>query len=398
MSSERIKKLCDYIDQNKAKNYPIENSMLSKTNDFLKNGYLRMLAVILQSGKTVTEGQLNLYERIVEGAESINSAEEYMRQALEIDIQGYLEFVNECRKTPLVYRFVLDSLVLIGDGEKEENTLKLDAYICESLRIRKEELYYLIIFAKMILAPKEENVNLILESVDESSDVTSGLSDNIEYLFEGYDNSWREAIKDDDSEEIENFNEPENNSKIKYVGQCIDLTKEDVILKGKKEVEFEQCEFIGNGDSAKCKAISLSKCGSVKINNCIFWNIPSRVIRVDKIDEMLITNSEFQKCNYIEKNKSNTTKNIKAGLIYAYAPEKNGIIRIKNTIFENCGCISQKEEKITESFSNCKISASECKFLHCYNSVLEYGILNRIDLVLTKMYGYMEPIIKKCRY
>ena len=202
MSSERIKKLCDYIDQNKAKNYPIENSMLSKTNDFLKNGYLRMLAVILQSGKTVTEGQLNLYERIVEGAESINSAEEYMRQALEIDIQGYLEFVNECRKTPLVYRFVLDSLVLIGDGEKEENTLKLDAYICESLRIRKEELYYLIIFAKMILAPKEENVNLILESVDESSDVTSGLSDNIEYLFEGYDNSWREAIKDDDSEEI----------------------------------------------------------------------------------------------------------------------------------------------------------------------------------------------------
>lgn len=60
MSSEHIKKLCEYIDQNKAKNYPIENAMLYESEDFIKNGYLRMLAVVLQVGNNITEGQLNL--------------------------------------------------------------------------------------------------------------------------------------------------------------------------------------------------------------------------------------------------------------------------------------------------------------------------------------------------
>ena len=139
MSSERIKQLCDYIDQNKAKNYPIRNEILKSEEDFVKNGYLRMLAVVLQVGDSIQDGQMNLYKRMVAGAEAENSVEDYMRQAMEIEIQGYLDFVSACKEGELKYRFVLDAMLLTVDGEEKENRLKFITSFCEDIKLRSKK-------------------------------------------------------------------------------------------------------------------------------------------------------------------------------------------------------------------------------------------------------------------
>ena len=39
MANGKIDLLCQYIENNKAKNYPIKNDSLRDSTDFIKNGY-----------------------------------------------------------------------------------------------------------------------------------------------------------------------------------------------------------------------------------------------------------------------------------------------------------------------------------------------------------------------
>ena len=84
MSNDRISRLCEYIDKNKAKNYPIYNNVLNMETDYIKNSYFKMLAVILQQGQEIYDSQRALFERQVEGVECDYQVTDYFRQALEI--------------------------------------------------------------------------------------------------------------------------------------------------------------------------------------------------------------------------------------------------------------------------------------------------------------------------
>ena len=46
--NENIKKLMEFIDKNSYVNYPIENKELIAGEDYVKNLYLKMLAVMMQ--------------------------------------------------------------------------------------------------------------------------------------------------------------------------------------------------------------------------------------------------------------------------------------------------------------------------------------------------------------
>lgn len=91
MSNDRISRLCEYIDKNKAKNYPIYNSVLNMETDYIKNLYFKMLAVILQQGQEISDSQRALFERQVAGVECDYQVTDYFRQALEIEIEEYVD-------------------------------------------------------------------------------------------------------------------------------------------------------------------------------------------------------------------------------------------------------------------------------------------------------------------
>lgn len=112
MSNANIEQLCAYIEKNKAKTYPIKNEMLEEETDYLINGYFKMLAVILQQAGEVTDAQYFLYQRMIAGTSSENSAEDYFRMAMEIEVEDYLKFTAELKEIDLSYRFILDAMIL----------------------------------------------------------------------------------------------------------------------------------------------------------------------------------------------------------------------------------------------------------------------------------------------
>ena len=84
MEKSKIDFLCEYLEQNTAKQYPIANAELAESSDYIKNGYLKMLAVVMQQSGNILKTQLEVFRRIVEGAKVENAAEDYLRMALDI--------------------------------------------------------------------------------------------------------------------------------------------------------------------------------------------------------------------------------------------------------------------------------------------------------------------------
>lgn len=388
MSSERIKKLCDYMDQNKAKNYPIENAMLYESEDFIKNGYLRMLAVVLQVGNNITEGQLNLYKRIVEGASAENTTEEYMRQAMEIEIQEYTDFVNSCKEEQLRYRFVLDAILLAADGDNKEEQLKFIASFCEDIKMSKEELDYLASMAKAIL---EQNENQYIDA-----EVEKNITDTLieEKIFDGYmsgiwtgkDNIYEnekaaifkpETIEDITTERLQHL----QNSKapyIKIVGAKIDLKNKKLKFKGKEQVVFENCEFIGDKEEhyyynkyhpedKPRKTIYFLECKKIQITNCTFKEFGSRTLYLEKTKKVDICDSKFIKCNYqLEDGSADKEGEKVGGVIYSIDLSSDTQIYMYNTTFTLCGGKNQSWCERSACISNCKVKAVDCTFKQCF--------------------------------
>lgn len=382
MSSERIKKLCDYIDQNKAKNYPIRNEILKSEEDFVKNGYLRMLAVVLQVGDSIQDGQMNLYKRMVAGAEAENSVEDYMRQAMEIEIQGYLDFVSACKEGELKYRFVLDAMLLTVDGEEKENRLKFITSFCEDIKLKKEEMSYLVAMAKAILEQSESKyvdafIEKDMENVAIEEDVFDGYMSGI---WTGKDNIYENEKatifrpKSDAEVTTERLRYIQNAKTpyIKVIGAKIDLSIRELRVEGKEKVVFENCLFIGKQNEyvnewsdKQRKPLYFRECQEVYIINCQFELFGSRTIYVSDVANTLIYFSKFKNCLFKISNDSSENEGKKlGGVIYSENSEER--IYMNNVLFEMCGGRHHQWRDRCECISNCKVEAIECAFKDCY--------------------------------
>ena len=373
MSSERIKKLCDYMDQNKAKNYPIENAMLYESEDFIKNGYLRMLAVVLQVGNNITEGQLNLYKRIVEGASAENTTEEYMRQAMEIEIQEYTDFVNSCKEEQLRYRFVLDAILLAADGDNKEGQLKFIASFCEDIKMSKEELDYLASMAKAILEQSEAEyvdtfVEKSLEDISENlfAEYMNAIFDRQDKIYAS-DNAvlFRPLSESDITATSIKAIQQAKQPYVRIIGANINLAewKLDLTITGKKCVCFENCVFSGKGKHEIISegSIVLKDCEEVFIDDCKFDKFDIQVLKIRGIGNLQINNSKFINCSYC----CGFNRDGFAGVIHSNDPKSNSNIKIKECEFKQCGCREGVVSDDIQCISNCDTELERCSLIEC---------------------------------
>ena len=93
MSKSNLEALCDYLHKNRAELYPIENELLNSETDFIVNGYMKMLAVILQQPNEIHEGQIAIYKRLLASVNTDKSVEDYLRMALEITVEEFFSKV-----------------------------------------------------------------------------------------------------------------------------------------------------------------------------------------------------------------------------------------------------------------------------------------------------------------
>ena len=100
MRSEKIKDLIRYIENTKAIDFQIERNDLKGETDYIKNSYFKLLAVLLVQGAEIQLGQKNLYERLIAGAGCDYQMNDYICQAYDIEIEEYLNFMEQCKELP----------------------------------------------------------------------------------------------------------------------------------------------------------------------------------------------------------------------------------------------------------------------------------------------------------
>lgn len=369
MTNGKITKLREYIEKTKASNYPIENKFLREETDYIKNGYLKMLAVLLQQGDEIKESQSALFARIIKGVTSEKSLEEYLRQALEIEINDFVEFTEQCKEILLKYRFVLDGILLINIDEHCEEQIELLVGFIEALKLNKNEIKYIASMAKCIFE-QDSNSYQEIESIRPEYFDYKLFLDYIETFVSGILCDTEKEINISSSEkkkfELGILN-PEDNKlnftkqEVKFKNIIFDMKNIEMNFCSNELVHIENCEFIGLQFSINIKA-----CKEVVFSNCTFRGFNVRTIIEKNIESIIFENCMFVDCYYQYFSVTYNWR-ILGAIIYAEEPNKTAINVITNTMFKNCGGINSSCGHASAIISNCNVNVSNCKFYNCLN-------------------------------
>ena len=366
MAGEKIQKLCEYIDRNKAKLYPIFNDMLKGVTDYIKNAYFKMLAVILEQGEEIGDPQRNLFERQITGVSCDYSMADYIRQALEIEIEEYVNFTDQCRTLPIRYRFLLDALLFVSIGQLCQEQTKLVASFAESLKIRKEELRYLAQAAKAILEQDaigcmELQENRVLSVPDDV------MKEYISAMF--IDSVWQNdsmtilygGNSEDNSIEELNIIGEHATPNIMLLDIYIKPEQHPLVFSQYESVTFVDCVFEGGK-----KPIDFLNCGKVRVKSCLFRCFKTRTITCNQIEEMIFEDSKFEDCEYQYSRNSDDWRAL-GGVIYSSKSDTIKKSSFSQCMFRNCGGRNVNNFYSSQFLSNCRSELRDCLFDNCWN-------------------------------
>ena len=326
--------------------------MLENESDYIKNNYFKMLAVILQQGNEITEIQTIFYKRMLAGVKTEYAIEDYLRQALEIEINEFIDFTNQCSDMVLKYRFVIDAILLICCDKKDDKQIELVVSFMEFLKLKKEEIEYLSKLCKSIL---EQNFDIYLDVIINNSGVVDLLYNYIDsYIskfvqLEIFDNSNFKNIK-----ECTTF----RNIMFKNITfKSGDLY--DLIFKENSNIIFKECEFIESFWS-----IHFYNCKKIQFKNCKFKSFSQKVFTTEKVEKLYIIDCKFENC---VAEYSSHTFGAYAGIIYS-KNNQNCINYIINTDFLNCGTRNGYSSELKNyAISNGNTQVKNSKFKNCWN-------------------------------
>lgn len=365
MSTESIKKLCEYIDKTKYKNYPISNYLLNSVDEYIKNSYFKMLAVVLQSEGNVNEEQKNLLQRMIAGAKCDYTMEDYFRQALSIEIEDFEGFMNSLRGLTLHYRFILDGLILNASCKNNIKAVKLLASLAETLKISKEELQYLVLLGKAIL---EQNTGAYFAAQEQVA-VNEPVANDYLSLFVQNKGIWQDndvtilySLDNSDVSTmmLDRIKNKKTNT-LKLLNLKFNIADYALVIENYQKVLIEKCTFIG-----KNSPITLQNCAEVVIKESVFQDFISRTLIEESISKLSFMHCAFKNCRYKYSRERNDWMEL-GGVLYSDSPKKNGINYFNNCYFENCGGNNSYNYYSSAFISNCKSYLDSCRFNKCWH-------------------------------
>lgn len=364
-NEEQINKLREHIRKTKAENYPIEGHLLEKEPDYNKNFYFKVLCMILQYSDSIAEEQTMFLQRLIKGCHAENSLQDYMRQALELSVEDYKEFVEKVLQGDLKYIFELDMLLVSHLGECSEECNQFLAEVTESIGINIEELSFI---SKMCVGILEQDWKKYL---DAEADALLMLKDI---------GASRYMVS---SKEVEEYMDEHNlilfSPKLETIDLCdyiedkegfVFSAKETICLYNKEinlksyplnidsvgSVKLIKCKIIGGGNT-----ISFRFCKDIQIINCKFYDFSVETLKMEYgCEEISIILSKFENCI----GKYNSWKYYQnAGTVINGAKNKLKLIYCE---FNNCGGRNEcGGVTLYSSISNCNTSIRYCKFIKC---------------------------------
>ena len=356
--------LRSYLEEKKPTRYQIENQLLAGATDFLKNGYLKMLGLLLRQSDNIEESQLLLFRRIIAGAAVDVEAQEYMRMTMGMDADEIAAFIEGCAELSLKYRFVLDTMILIGVGRNRTEQEEVLAGVCEALELTLDEVKYLVSVARAVLQldatlyadAEEENIT------DISGDILQGYlkliskdgiySNGNVMIFHptGTENVTVQALN--------RITETET-ACVKLVNVEMSLEEYSLVFRNRDKVILERCRFKGG----KKYAVQFLGCKEIVVRNSCFEGFSSMVMEIYENSFLKILQCKFKKCIYEYRNSSSDWIYL-GGVIYG---EAMGETEIEGCTFESCGGRNSSNYYRSAFLSNCDCKVTNSAFVCCWH-------------------------------
>lgn len=339
---------------------------MSDETDYIKNAYFKMLAVILQQGNEIGAGQRNLFERQIIGVNCDYSMADYFRQALDIKIDEYVDFTEQCKEMSVKYRFVLDALLLTAVDSKDESQIKLVASFAEDLKVSKEELQYLVSLAKAIL---EQNLtNYVSTEMNCSNSVSNNVAkEYVGTMLQGqiYSNDTLTIIYSSQANDVSvdklNIIAERNTPVIKLENIHVSIAQYPLAFQNYQEVIIENCTFDGEKNPVK-----FINCDKVIIKSCVFRGFSHFAIDETHVANMEITDTLFENCIYKYSRDYSDWKEIGC-VIHSDYPSSNGRNHLVDCRFSECGGRNTENYYTSAFISNVKSDLDGCSFENCWH-------------------------------
>lgn len=291
--NKKIEGIRNMIKVLKAHMYAIQNPKLVGLDEYVKGLYLKFLCTVIQYENDPSEMQILFLKRIVNGIGVDDTAEEFMRKALEITEDNIQELLSVLSEGEIKYYFAFDGLLLVSMGNKTKNNYEYLAELIEILGVSKEDLEYISTVAQSVLRQESR-------LYDEAKDLVNERVRNLD--FTPYiQNYYVGAVIDTDIEK--HYSAPDK--KKSDIVNCPLLYKEryvtfenlilkiqnEWIFKGCEKVIFRNCEFIGDNNILRFNMV-----GTIVVESCRFSNFTDGISIITSANHIFIRNTEFVEC------------------------------------------------------------------------------------------------------
>ena len=395
---ERIDTVRKYFHSLKANRYPFVNETLAEKDEYTKSLYFRLLCTLIRYTCEPNEMQVLYIERLIAGCKAEQKYRDYMRMALELEIKDVEEFVSALKETELKYYFCIDGSILLMLSDSDDKNYELLAEIVEIFGITRQEVQYLALASRAIVAQNSTMFEETLAQSPESmfslslfpyiADFHTGLVENTDqkvYLY-----SFSKAKVDLSNYQhlkpnklvIENIILDHKDKMLQFQGyheivlrRCsVNLSELKLHFENVSNVVLDHCVFDGGAkEKETLEAIQFNTCTDVKITDCVFKNFSSQTIVKNDVVNFSVESSNFEKCIY-KYNHSTYNWDSSKCMIYSNNNFQNAIIYFENCTFVNCGGKNDSYGCATSFICNCKSKLKNCQFIECWHYHCSYGM------------------------
>lgn len=363
-------RLLEQIKKQNYRNYPIKNALLEGETDYIKNNYFRHLALTLTQKGEASENQRYLFSRMLEGVGTEDKIEEYLRQALDIEIGQYIEFMDQLKEKELRYRFLLDAALITCCDVHTEEQEELLACFMESLKLPLAEAGFICEIGRNVLE-QDKNRYWELMKVNESFSFRNFAEEySIEYagkylmitsneMVHWYFPEKKEITRD--MIYARNVQGAFNGVReVRIRNAIFDVSAKELTFKECGKIILENCEFRGGKYS-----IHLVMDGGVEFRDCCFTDFTKRAVVVDCNPESTIRfhQCNFEKCYlYCNINSCLDEWGKYGGVIKS---KKECVFYIGNSTFTDCGVVNRSHMSASAIILNQKATVKNCYFKNC---------------------------------
>ena len=373
-----------YLAKTRGKRYPLQGHRLAGEEDYIKNLYLKHLAMTARVGKRVEEPQQLFLQRLAAGCEAQYPWEDYLRQGGEATSESLEELLAQLAQRDLKETFLLDAMLLLHLGSEDGERLDFLAELCAAMGMRMADVTYAARLCAGILTQDGEACLTVEHEpsrwmpyfpekmppalVDDGSIVRALAfqpaevdSSELERLGEARPLVWEDHARD---------------MEVNYEGaECIAFPRRDKVvfrnltlpvdrhlLFSARAVEFEDCTFVGNGKGLE-QAASLwfTKCYRITIRRCKFQNFGGRVMYATECGKILVEDSEFADC-VVEYNYGESDWREFGAVVRDRSGDGSTALCLRRTHFINCGGRNERNYYVSSVLSDCKTSVFDCVF------------------------------------